>query len=174
MAGRSPISPPPSPVTPSVSGDRTRAVSPVVGVVVLVGLAVVLAAGVGATALSITAEPPGDRAAMIATADAGTNAVSLEHAGGDTLDVRDLAVEIEIDGEPLDHQPPVPYFAARGFAGTPTGPFNQAADPRWSAGERATVEIASTNAPGMEEGDHVTVTVRTDRRVLARTEIRAA
>jgi len=152
---------------------RDPAVAPVVGVALLLAVTVVAAAGVGATALSVTPAQPGDRVAVTVTADAGADRIAVRHDGGDLLDVRELSLSVRVEDEPLDYQPPIPYFAASGFLGGPTGPFNRAADHNWSAGERASLRIASTNDPRPSPGDRVTVVLSTDRRVLARTETRA-
>ena len=149
-----------------------RAVSPAVGVVVLVSVTVVLAATVAAALpASLAAGPPVARLAL--AADAGPDRVALTHRGGDPLNVTHLAVTVRIEGEPLARQPPVPFFAANGFAGGPTGPFNRAADPDWTAGETASVRLAATNRPGMAPGDRVTVRLSTDRGVVATLETRA-
>ena len=75
-------------------------------------------------------------------------------------------VIVRVDGDPLRHQPPVPFFSARGFRPGPTGPFNAAADPTWTVGERASVRLASTNHPRIVAGARVTVELRYDGRRL--------
>jgi FlaG/FlaF family flagellin (archaellin) len=87
------------------------------------------------------------------------DSLAFTHRGGDALDVRRLRLLIEVDGEPLAHQPPVPFFSARGFRSGPSGPFNSATDPRWTAGETATFAIAGTNRPRLTTGSTVTVRV---------------
>lgn len=150
-----------------------RATSPVVGVVLLVALTVTAAATVGAAVTSLEPTAPADRVTLSASADADDDRITFRHEGGNALDVRDLSLSITVDDEPLAHQPPVPYFAAEGFAGTPTGPFNSAADPEWTPGETAALEIASTNDPTLSSGDRVTVRLSTDRAVLTRVRTRA-
>ncbi len=137
--------------------DDDRGLSPVLGAVALVAVTVALGATVGMLVQSAPAEPPPRASFDLAASTDGE--VTLTHAGGDALDVRDLRVEITVDGDDLAHQPPVPYFAAPGFRGGPTGPFNTAGDPEWTAGETASVQIASTNAPGIAPGSRVTVGV---------------
>ncbi|WP_254829728.1 type IV pilin [Haloglomus salinum] len=146
-----------------------RAVSPVLGSVLLVAVTVSLAAVVGSAVLSgaVPAEPP-PRATLDCRADAATDRVTCVHGGGDRLDVRDLDVHITVDGEPLAYQPPVPFFAARGFRAGPTGPFNSAADPYWSAGESAAVRLAGTNRPGLTSDARVGVTVTAGDHVVVR------
>jgi hypothetical protein len=56
----------------------------------------------------------------------------------------------------------VPFFAARGFRGGPTGPFNSRSPDEWSAGERAGFRIASTNDPRVTQGSRVEVSVVAD------------
>jgi hypothetical protein len=87
--------------------------------------------------------------------------------------VRRLAVRVTVAGTPLRHQPPVRFFAARGFRAGPTGPFNAAADPAWTAGETASLRLASTNAPGIDPDDRVVVRVLVDGRRVATLSERA-
>jgi flagellin-like protein len=159
-----------SPVRPDPSIDR-RAVTPAVGVVLLVALTVVLAAAVGAAALGTAGDAPdpgeAGTVALSLSVDAATDRLTLVHRAGAPLDARQLRVRIRVAGTPLEHQPPVPFFAARGFRAGPTGPFNPAADPRWTAGERASLRLASTNAPGIDSGDRVVVEVTVDDRRVA-------
>jgi hypothetical protein len=138
-------------------------------VILLVALTVALAAvaGVAVTAVGTTDEVAGDRPVVLSlSVDPGADRLTFVHRAGASLDARRLALRVRVAGTPLDHQPPVPFFAARGFRAGPTGPFNVAADPDWSAGERASLRLASTNAPGIDPGDRVVVEVSVgDRRV---------
>lgn len=146
--------------------DGERAVSPVVGVTLLLAVTFLL----GATVLASLPAAPSDAAATTtATFDLCVTAdgrLRLVHAGGDTVDVRELSVRVRVDGQSLSHQPPVPFFAAPGFRAGPTGPFNVAGDPRWGAGEAAAVRTASTNAPALSVGDRVRVALFLDDRPL--------
>lgn len=150
----------------------SRALSPVVGTVTLIAVVVIAATAVGAL---VTVETPATSpvAQFSVTADAGTDRIALTHEGGDAVAVSDLSVTISVDGRPLAHQPPVPFFAARGFESGPTGPFNSASDDDWSAGERATVSLASTNSPRLAPGASVEVRLSTDRGVVAAVETTA-
>jgi len=144
-----------------------------VAVVILVGLAVVLAAGVGAalTGSGPTALQSQPRYVTIdgeATAD-GT--VTLTHSGGGALDIRRLDVSVTADGESLTHQPPIPFFSASGFYSGPRGPFNAAADPAWTAGEVAGFSIAGTNDPPLLPGSEVVVTLMIGSQTVARIEM---
>lgn len=138
----------------------SRASAPAVGVALLLFVAVGLSAAVGAAALgtvgATTSSPP-PTASLALEIEDGT--LTFVHRGGEALDVRTLRLEVEVDGTPLTYQPPVPFFAARGYVSGPTGPFNPATDQRWTAGERATVEPAGTNAPAIVRGGTVTVDV---------------
>jgi len=149
-----------------------RAVSPVVGVVILVGLTVILSVSLGAV---VSMDPPGTVpiADIDVRADAGTDRIALRHRGGETLDVEDLRVRVRIDGDPLAEQPPVPFFAARGFRSGPTGPFNVGSETTWRAGETAAFRLASTNDPALTPGATVTVTVATDHGLVADLETTA-
>lgn len=143
-----------------------RALSSVLGTVLLTAVVVVAAAGVGAL-VAVEPPAPAPTARFTATADAGADRIALTHEGGDTVEVGDLSVSIRVDDRPLAHQPPVPFFAARGFESGPTGPFNVAADGTWSAGETATVTVASTNDPRLSPGSTVEVRLATERAVVA-------
>ncbi|WP_254864040.1 type IV pilin [Halovivax gelatinilyticus] len=154
--------------------DDTRSIAPVVGVVLLLALTVCLG---GVVAIAVTSIDPGEpppRAAIELTVESDSGVIELEHRHGDSLDVRDLDVHVAVEGESLTYQPPVPFFAADGFRGGPTGPFNAEADPRWRAGQTAGVRVASTNAPSIEAGDRVVVTMTTNGAVIARLETTAA
>jgi FlaG/FlaF family flagellin (archaellin) len=145
----------------------------VVAVVLLVALSVALAGAVVVLAPAAPVGPP-PRAALQLSVDAGSDRVALTHVGGDVLDAETLSLRVTVDGTPLVHQPPVPFFAARGFHPGPTGPFNSGADPRWTPGETASFEVASTNAPTIEPGARVRVTVSVDGQVVARLAVDAS
>jgi len=137
----------------------TRATSPVVGVVLLTAVAVLAAATVGATVFGTPVEETPPRAAVDLRADPAADRIAVTHAGGDVLAVDRLRVRVSVGGRPLDHQPPVPFFAATGFEAGPTGPFNSAADGRWAAGETAAVRLAGTNGPRLRPGVRVRVAI---------------
>jgi FlaG/FlaF family flagellin (archaellin) len=150
----------------------SRALTPVVGVVLLAAVAVVAAGAVGTLALTEPPDAP-PQATFSLSVDADTGRVALTHEGGDTLDVSALDVTVSVGGTELTHQPPVPFFAARGFRGGPTGPFNAASDGSWGAGGIAAVRLAGTNEPSLSAGDTVTVVLSTESAVLARLEATA-
>jgi flagellin-like protein len=152
----------------SLVSQPDRAVSSVIGSVLLVAVTIGVAAIVGGALLSNAAPTaPPSMVALDCRATVATDRVTCVHGGGDRLDVRDLRFRITVDGESLAHQPPVPFFAARGFHAGPTGPFNSAADPHWTAGESAALELAGTNHPGLTPGARVVVTVSTGDHVVA-------
>ena len=142
-----------------------RAAAPVLGVVLVVALAAVTAAGVGALA---AVEPPSETpsAAFTATA-APEGTIMVTHRGGDAIQPAELRVRISVDGRRLAAQPPVPFFAAEGFDSGPTGPFNRGYAGRWTAGETASLRVASTNRPPVRAGATVTVRLYVDGRRLA-------
>ncbi|MCU4740944.1 type IV pilin N-terminal domain-containing protein [Halobacteria archaeon AArc-m2/3/4] len=155
---------------------RPRAVSPVVGTLLLIALTICLAAvvavgigfGPGAAALST---PP--TATFELTVDADEQEISLQHVAGETIDVRELRVHVTVEDEPLAEQPPVPFFSENGFRGGPDGPFNERADPQWSVGETASVTVAGTNSPSIDTGDEVSVTLAVDGQTVATLETEA-
>lgn len=124
---------------------------------------VVVGTAVAAVGLGILPAAP---AVTGATLTVDGDRLVLTHRAGEPVDVRRLDVVVRIDGDPLRHQPPVPFFSAQGFRPGPTGPFNAAADPTWEVGERASVRLASTNRPQVVAGARVTVTLRYDGRRL--------
>lgn len=138
-----------------------RGASTTVAVVVLCGVTVILGATVagGLTGLSERAEPT-PRAAVSLSVDDET--LTLTHNHGDPLDMRALRMVVSVDGEPLQHQPPVPFFSASGFDPGPTGPFNSASDSEWTVGESASLTLAGTNSPTIEPGSTVRVELYQD------------
>jgi hypothetical protein len=130
------------------------------------GLLFALALGVAVAGTALGGLPTAPATVAPTLAVEGDRLV-LTHRGGEAVDVRPLEVIVRVDGEPLAHQPPVPFFSARGFRPGPTGPFNAAADPRWEPGERASVRVASTNRPSVVAGARVTVELRRGGRRLA-------
>lgn len=137
-----------------------RALTPVIGIVVLLAVTLLLAAAGGASLFDLASldEPP-RQVSLSVRADADANRIALTHVAGPPLDVRDLDVKVVIDGRPLFHQPPVPFTGARGFTGAPSGPFNAASDLEWSAGESASFRLAGTNRPELDPDERVTVTI---------------
>lgn len=92
--------------------------------------------------------------------------VTVTHRGGSPIDVTNVRIQVIVDGQPLTHQPPVPFFAARGFRGGPSGPFNSASSGMWRTGERASFQVADTNSPPIVEGATVLIRVFWDDSVL--------
>ena len=133
--------------------------APVAGVL-LIAITVVLAGGVAAAALDgpSATVPPSAVLSLSATDDR----IAIDHRGGDPIDVSAVTVRVSVDGEPLDRQPPLPFFSAAGFRPGPTGAFNSAGDDTLRVGERATFRVAETNDPTLEPGRRVTVTITAD------------
>jgi hypothetical protein len=132
----------------------------------------VVGVAVGAVALEpLAAVDERTTAAVSLTVDG--DALAFVHRGGPTLRVAALELVVSVDGTPLRHQPPVPFFAARGFRSGPTGPFNSGSDGRWSAGERAALTVASTNRPAITPGATVSVRLVVDGRTVATVSARA-
>jgi flagellin-like protein len=142
-----------------------RGTSPVIGVVILLGLVIVGAAAVGGSLASI--ETPTDPVDITLSVAADSDRLTLTHRRGPPLNVSAASVAVRIDESPLVHQPPVPFFTARGFRAGPTGPFNSAADDTWRAGEETSLQLAATNAPLVAPGDVVRVRIATDEQTVA-------
>ncbi len=148
-----------------------RALSPVVATVLLVVVTLVLAGTIGTVALQSTSLREPKQVAIDVSANATTDRLTFVHQAGDSLTVESLSIRIQVNGTPLDHQPPVPFFSAEGFQSGPTGPFNSATNETWSVGETASIELAGTNAPLVEPGDSVVVRIATNGIPIA--EVRA-
>lgn len=134
--------------------SERRATAPI-GVILLVAIAVVLAAGVGTATFDAPDEPAPTASVSLSVEG---DRIELRHQAGDPISVAELDVHVRIDGEPLDHQPPVPFFSTTGFKPGPTGPFNAASADRWYPGEAASVRVAATtNEPVPEPGSTVEV-----------------
>lgn len=147
--------------------SRTRAVAPALGAICLLAVTLFTSLGVGATAMAFSPAEPTPRATveLVATVD-GT--VTLTHDGGDRLRTDELSVHIAVDGASVRHQPTIPFVGSRGYVGSPSGVFNAAGDGNWTAGERASLHLAASNAPELSAGSTVTVILRTERGVVAR------
>ena len=148
-----------------------RGLSPVVGTVLLVAITVILA-GTVAFALGGISTPAtpmlGTETPNLALeADAEADELRFEHEAGPPIDVDGVDLAVEIADEELSHQPPIPFVGAPGYRTAPDGPFNAAGDQRWESGETATLTLASTNEPGLEEGDVVRVEVTESGELIA-------
>lgn len=153
-------------------GERrpsARGTIPVIGTVLLIALTVVVALILGTALLGggSTAEPT-PTAAIELSVDGNTLTFSHDH--GEPLNVTAISIQITVDGEPLDDQPPVPFFAASGFESGPTGPFNTASDNEWRVGQTASLTVADTNQPTLDSGSTVSVRITTDEGTVIRTE----
>lgn len=137
--------------------DSDRAVSPALGAVVLVGITVATAALLGTVLFGQAAALGGSPPTATFEVTAADDRITLSHEGGDAVDVHALRVRISVDGEPLAHQPPVPFFAAEGFHGGPSGAFNPETDDEWAVGETTTLRVAATNEPALDPGARLTV-----------------
>ena len=86
-----------------------RAVSPVIGVILMVAITVILAAVIGAFVLGLggeTQETP--QASLSFELDESNDEVTIEHRGGDTLDTSTLNVTVagtSIGDDPFDSPP---------------------------------------------------------------------
>lgn len=142
---------------PPTESSPDRGLSPVFATVLLVGVTVVGAAVVGTLMFGQVAALDGPAPQASFSISASGDQVVLVHEHGDAIPVGPLRVEVAIEGEPLEHQPPVPFFAATGFHGGPSGPFNPSDDGNWTAGESASFRVAGTNTPALESGAALTV-----------------
>lgn len=149
----------------------TRAVSPVLGVVLLAAVTVILAAVIGVATVSTAPPPePATPFTLSASVDASTGRIVLMHRSPTALDVGEIEIRISVDGERLPHQPSVPFYSETGFGAFPTGPFNPSADPTWEPYEPASLTATGENADLIAEGTAVRVEMYRDRLRIAETE----
>lgn len=137
-----------------------RAISPVIGVVLLIACTIGLSVAVGAMAMSYGPAEPASVVVIGGEVDAATNEVTLTLERGGPLDVQELTLAIAVDGEPLEKQPTVPAYSQSGFNGFPSGPFNAGTDDDWRQGQSTSLTIArTTNGPHPDPGSAVTIEV---------------
>lgn len=153
---------------PPVIEPADRGIAPVAGVLLL-AIVVVLGGGVATVAFAVDAPAEPAPTAMLSLSATGDQ-VAVDHRGGDAIDVAAATVRVRVDGDPLDRQPPVPFFSAVGFRSGPDGPFNAASDNVWRVGETASFRVAGTNDPTLSPGGTVTVTIAVDGRTVATLE----
>uniref|UniRef100_UPI00036DED92 hypothetical protein n=1 Tax=Halarchaeum acidiphilum TaxID=489138 RepID=UPI00036DED92 len=115
--------------------ERTRAIAPLVGTVVLLACCVALCGIVAASFAGAGSDLTAPTPAVFALSASADGTVDLVYRAGPPLDVEGLDVSVTVDGRPLRQQPAVPFVGERGFDGAPTGPFNAAADSTWRAGD---------------------------------------
>ncbi len=85
-----------------------RAVSPVIGVVLMVAITVILASVIGTFVLDMgrNAGRTAPQASLSVTIGAASNNVTIEHAGGDALDAAETRVLIEhVNGSSITFDP---------------------------------------------------------------------
>lgn len=145
-----------------------RASVPALGAVLLVGVTVLLVVVLTVAVTGFAPSEPAEPVVLELSADSVTGEVTLVPVSGPPLDVRAVSLRVEIDGEELVHQPPVPFDGATGFFGAPSGPFNRGTDPAWTVGEAASFTLASTNDPPLTPGAELSVTVTRDGQLVAR------
>ena len=134
----------------------------------MLALIAVALAGVLSTTVGTAAMPTGEPEFVTLSATASPDGeITLTHEGGEPIDVREATVRVRIGGTELAEQPPVPFFSTSGFEPGPTGPFNSAADPTWTTGERASFVIAESNEPTLDPGEEVSVEIVRDDRPIA-------
>ncbi|WP_330630771.1 type IV pilin N-terminal domain-containing protein [Halocatena halophila] len=150
---------------------RDRGQSSVLGVILCLATVLVLVsiASIAFLAYEPTT-PTGSSVAIVATIDPTEQTIALTHHSGRPLEPERLRLRISVNGVPIDHQPPIPFFAAKGFVSGPTGPFNAAYRGRWHAGTTATIGLASTNTR-IRAGDQITIRLFEDEVIVERIKI---
>lgn len=138
---------------------NSRAISPVLGTVLLALITILLAGAVTASIGADSMPQSGPEFVTVSATATPDGTVTLTHESGDPIDVRSVDLLVRVDGTELEHQPPVPFFSATGFEPGPTGPFNSGGDATWSVGERTSFTVSESNTPALEAGDEVAVKI---------------
>ena len=118
-----------------------RAVSPVIGVILMVAITVILAAVIGTFVLGL-GDSLGDNqptAQLSASIDYDGDNISIEHNGGDAIAANELSVIVNYDGD---------RFASDGTY-----------DERFTVGDEFVAEVGHTNESVTSSGDDVRIRV---------------
>ena len=145
----------------TASHQTQRGSVPVVGTLLLVVLTVLLAVTLSTAVIGGPSTPESSPAVAVELSVDGST-LTLTQTHGEPLDIEQLSMEITVDGQPLEQQPPVPFFAASGFESKSTGAFNPSGSTELAVGESASLTVASTNSPTIEPGARVSITLYTD------------
>lgn len=85
---------------------ETRAISPVIGVILLVAIGIVLSVVTGAVVFQLTEEEnPSPNAAIVLDADPADDNLTLEHDGGEPLDSNETRIVLTVDGSQFELSP---------------------------------------------------------------------
>jgi len=125
------------------NNDDERAVSPVIGVILMVAITVILAAVIGTFVLGL-----GDSVDSAPQAsfnfdynNSAGGSVDVAHRGGDTIDLEDVSVQIDSDNSVEGN--------------LTTNDFNNTGS--FSAGSSLTIEAADSADQRFEQGDTVSI-----------------
>ena len=87
----------------TVFNTDDRAVSPVIGVILMVAITVILAAVIGTFVLGLGDSLGDSQPSAQIDVDASSSEITLEHAGGDRISAGDLEIRLtNIDGQTID------------------------------------------------------------------------
>ncbi|MCD4845888.1 MAG: type IV pilin N-terminal domain-containing protein [Methanosarcinales archaeon] len=145
---------------------NNSAVSPVIGVILLIAITVASSGAAFVLLNSYELEKPVITLIDIENIDLSNHQeVILVHKGGDPIDITQINILISINDEMLDHNLiNLPVIGGiTGFYGALGGvfwgsPSNQSHDNIWGPGEYGNFKIASSNAV-LKTGDQIKVTI---------------
>jgi len=129
--------------------DDSRAVSPVIGVILMVAITVILAAVIGTFVLglgdSVNSAPQASFSFETGQSD-GNAVINASHRGGDSVDVENL--EFRVDGEVADGETSTTYgfVTDSSTPGVGDGNLSEVVSGSYSAGK--TVTIGKTDFSG--------------------------
>lgn len=162
----------PDMLTNRASLDRRpedRAVSPVIGVVLMVAITVILASVIGTFVLDMgrNAGETAPQASLSVSLDTAANNVTIEHGGGDTVDAAETRVIIEhVNGSSIT------FDSAPASSTLTVGGSVEASVDEGSMGAPWSGMSAATGGFGIESGQRLEVTiidVRSQRQIFETT-----
>jgi flagellin-like protein len=145
---------------PRVERSDDRAVSPVIGVVLMVAITVILASVIGTFVLDMgrNAAQTAPQASLSVSVDASTDNVTIEHDGGDAVDAENTRVIIEhANGSSITFDP------ARSSATLTVGDAVEASVDGQAMGGVWSSMTTAGDGYGIESGQRIEVTIIDDQ-----------
>lgn len=145
----------------------SRAIAPVLGVVLLVALSAVCAGVIVIVVSDVVDMREVPRVTFEGTLNASSNEITLTHTGGDDVSVEPLEMRITVDDEPLRYQPDIPFASQTGFSTGPSGPLHAWATGTWSPSTSSSLSLSDSNEPLPDHDSTVVVSITYDNQPLA-------
>ena len=163
------------------NAESDRAVSPVIGVILMVAITVILAAVIGTFVLDLSnsAGNNAPSASLSVDADTTNDEIDIEHKGGDGLNSENTRVKVEVAGSPVTFEPESTNQSVLSVGSTAVVALdfgtNNAERLDWDGSGNYYWNGGDTITGGVSSGQQVTVTlIDTDsQRVIYETTITA-